>query len=584
MSTFAFDSGFGAQLREDGLTRFRLWAPDCTSLSIELGDGRTMPMHAVGEGWFELAVDAPAGTQYRYRLHRPDGDKVPDVGSRAQFGGVHGWSVVVDPRQYAWKTCDWKGRPWHEAIIEEVHVGLLDGYDGVRKRLPYFADTGVTAIELMPIAEFPGTRNWGYDGVLPFAPDAVYGPPNALKRLIDEAHERGLMVLLDVVYNHFGPDGNYLGKYASPFFRKDTPTPWGDAIDVKNKTVGEFFIANARYWLEEYRFDGLRIDAAHAIIDQGWLREFADGVRAGSEGRQVHLVLEHDDNAAGLLTQGFDAQWDDDFHHVMHVLLTGETGGYYADYADAPIAKLARAWNEGFIWQGEASPYRDGARRGEPSAHLPTTAFVAFLQNHDQIGNRAFGDRLAALVSAERNHAALAFLLLAPFVPMLFMGEEYGEKNPFLYFTAYHNELATAVREGRRKEFAKFAEFSDASKRARIPDPNDSATFAASRPAFPAKSPLRERVQQLIALRKREIAPWLDKKSERHVDILGDRALCALWRREDGRALHVCINFGDDAVIAPAVHGSPLYATSDAAATSIGEGRLQPASLVAWLG
>jgi maltooligosyltrehalose trehalohydrolase len=583
VNSFSFDFGFGAQLQDDGTTRFRLWAPDCTALTLELGDGRMMPMHAIEGGWFELAVDATVGTQYRYRLNRPDGDIVPDVGSRAQFGGVHGWSVLVDPSEYAWKTSEWKGRPWHEAVIEEVHVGLLDGYDGVRKMLPYFAETGVTAIELMPIAEFPGTRNWGYDGVLPFAPDAVYGPPSALKRLIDEAHERGMMVLLDVVYNHFGPDGNYLGKYASAFFRKDIPTPWGDAIDVKNTAVSQFFIANALYWLNEYRFDGLRLDAAHAIIDQNWLLGFAARVRTTTGSRHVHLVLEHDGNAAGLLADGFDAQWDDDFHHVMHVLLTGESGGYYSEYATTPIEMLARAWNEGFIWQGEASPYREGDARGEPSAHLRSTSFVAFLQNHDQIGNRAFGERLTAMISPERNHAALAFLLLSPFVPMLFMGEEYGEKNPFLYFTAYEDGLATAVREGRRKEFAKFPEFNDASKRARIPDPNDAATFAASRPRFPMQSPVREYVKKLIALRKREIAPWLEKKSERRADVLGDRALHATWRREDGAALHVCANFGDSATEAPAMHGPLLYATSDSAEAAIGEGRLEPASLVAWL-
>lgn len=584
MSSFAFDFGFGAQLQSDGSTRFRLWAPDCTSLTLELGDGRSMPMHLVDEGWFELLVDASPGTQYRYRLNRPNGKTVPDIGSRAQFGGVHGWSVVVDPRKYDWKTGDWKGRPWHEAIIEEVHVGVLDGYDGVRKKLPYFVETGITAIELMPIAEFPGTRNWGYDGVLPFAPDAVYGPPSALKRLIDEAHALGVMVFLDVVYNHFGPDGNYLGKYASGFFRKNVPTPWGDAIDVKNKAVSQFFIANALYWFNEYRFDGLRLDAAHAIIDQSWLLDFAMRVRTGTDGRHAHLVLEHDGNAANLLTQGFDAQWDDDFHHVMHVLLTGERGGYYSEYADTPIEMLARAWREGFVWQGEASPYREGAARGAPSSHLPPTSFVAFLQNHDQIGNRAFGERLTSLISPERNHAALAFLLLSPFVPMLFMGEEYGEQNPFLYFTAYEDGLATAVREGRRKEFAKFPEFNDASKRARIPDPNDSAAFVASRPTFPVKTSVRDYVQKLIALRTREIVPWLDKKSERYADVLGSHALLAQWRREDGRVLHVCANFGDDSTTAPIVKGSLLYATSDSAANAIAEGRIAPASVVAWIG
>src|SRR5581483_8346334 len=264
----------------------------------------------------------------------------------------------------------------------------------------------------------------------------------------------------------FGPDGNYLPKYASAFFRTDAQTPWGPAIDVTRPEVGAFFLANARYWLEEYRCDGLRFDAAHAILDQGWLASLAAGIRDGASGRRVHLVLEHEGNAAGLLERGFDAQWNDDFHHALHVLLTGESEGYYADFAEAAIEKLARAWREGFAWQGEPSPYRGGAPRGEPAAHLPPTAFVAFLQNHDQIGNRAFGERLLAL-APDGYAAALAFLLLSPQIPMLFMGEEYGEARPFLYFSAYQGDLAVAVREGRRREFADFPEFADGKQRAR---------------------------------------------------------------------------------------------------------------------
>ena len=585
MSQFAFDFGFGAQLQDDGTTRFRLWAPDCHLVCLEFGDGRTTPMHAVDDGWFENSEHAPEGTQYRYRLHKPDGLAVPDIASRAQFGGVHGWSVVVDPRAYDWQHGDWKGRPWHEAIIEELHVGLLGGYDGVRARLAELADLGITAIELMPLAEFPGARNWGYDGVLPFAPDATYGSPNALKRLIDEAHGLGMMVLLDIVYNHFGPDGNYLPKYASPFFRKDTPTPWGPAIDVRKPAVSEFFIANASYWIKEYRFDGLRFDAAHAIIDQAWLLDFSARVRSGTDGRHVHLVLEHDDNAASLLEHGFDAQWDDDFHHALHVLLTDETAGYYSDYAASPIESLARAWSEGFAWQGEASHYRGGALRGEPSARLPPTSFVTFLQNHDQVGNRAFGDRLSTLVAPELLAAATAFLLLSPTIPLFFMGDEYGEKNPFLYFTAYDDALAAAVREGRRKEFAKFPEFNDPAKRARIPDPNDAATFAASRPNPRARSnEALSRIKHLIAIRRREITPWLDQKSTRSAEVIAAKALLTAWRRNDGFALHLCVNFGDTEIGAPPVRGKLLFSTSDAAATSIERGRLPPASLVAWIG
>jgi maltooligosyltrehalose trehalohydrolase len=497
---------------------------------------------------------------------------------------VHGWSVVVDPNEYEWRHGDWKGRPWHESIIEEIHVGLLDGYDGVRKKLPHVAESGITAIELMPIAEFPGTRNWGYDGVLPFAPDAVYGSPNALKALIDDAHGRGLMVFLDIVYNHFGPEGNYLPRYASPFFRKDAPTPWGPAIDIRRPSVSEFFIANALYWIEEFRFDGLRFDAAHAIVDQAWLLDVAARIRSRSGGRHVHLVLEHDENAATLLEHGFDAQWDDDFHHALHVLLTGETDGYYADYAAAPIDALARAWSEGFAWQGEPSPYRGGVQRGQPSAHLPPTAFVTYLQNHDQIGNRAFGERLTTLVAPDLLHAASAFLLLSPSIPMLFMGEDDGEKNPFLYFTAYADGLAAAVRDGRRKEFAKFPEFGDPAKRARIPDPNDAATFAASRPDLKtADAAVSERTRRLIELRKRTVIPWLDRKSNRRAEPIGRKALHAIWQRDDASRLHLCVNFGSEPVAAPRAAGAIVYATTDAASESLRNGHLQSASLVAWI-
>jgi maltooligosyltrehalose trehalohydrolase len=584
VTQFAFEFGFGAQLQPDGTTRFRLWAPDCSAVYLELGDSGGVTLHTADDGCFEAVAKAPAGTRYRYRLNTRDGVVVPDVASRAQFGGVHGWSIVVDPRDYVWRHGDWKGRPWHESIIEEIHVGLLNGYDGVRERLPHFVDSGITAIELMPIAQFPGTRNWGYDGVLPFAPDAAYGSPNALKALIDEAHGRGLMIFLDVVYNHFGPEGNYLPRYASPFFRKDVPTPWGPAIDVRNPPVSDFFIANALYWIDEYRFDGLRFDAAHAIIDQAWLLDVAARVRSRAGGRHVHLVLEHDENAASLLDHGFDAQWDDDFHHALHVLLTGEKVGYYADYAAAPIDALARAWSEGFAWQGEPSPYRGGARRGQPSAHLPPTAFVTFLQNHDQIGNRAFGERLTALIPSNLLHAASAFLLLSPSIPMLFMGEEDGEKNPFLYFTAYEDGLATAIRDGRRREFAKFPEFNDPGKRARIPDPNDSATFAASRTDVGiADAYVRERTRRLIELRKRIVVPWLDKKSTRRAATIGRRALHAIWQRDDASRLHLCINFGEEPVVASFAPDTVLYATTQAASESIRSGRLESASLVAWV-
>ena len=586
MTAFARDNTFGAQLLGDGNARFRLWAPDARALFLDRDGGSMTPMRAVGGGWFEAIAPAQAGARYRYRLERPDGEAVPDIASRAQMGGVHGWSLVIDPDTYVWRNTQWQGRPWHEAIIEEIHVGLLGGFDGVRARLPELASIGITAIELMPVAEFPGARNWGYDGVLPFAPDAAYGGPDALKRLIDAAHGLGLMVLLDVVYNHFGPDGNYLPRYASAFFRDSTSTPWGPALDVTNPVVGDFFIANALYWLNEFRCDGLRIDAAHAIVDQDWLVRFAQRVRAGAErdGRRVHLVLEHEGNAASLLERGFDAQWDDDWHHAMHVLLTGEDRAYYADFATGPLQALARAWREGFAWQGEPSPHHDGEPRGESSAHLRCTAFVTFLQNHDQVGNRAFGERLSTLAHPQALHAAFAFMLLSPHIPMLFMGDEYGERKPFLYFTAYEDGLAVAVRDGRRREFAAFPEFSDSNKRARIPDPNDPSTFADSRPE-PERSngEMRQRITQLIMTRQREIVPWLDRGGTRATQILDTKALQACWQRADGRTLCLHLNLGDAMCDAPVMRGEPLQATSREALAWLEQGRLAPMSCVACL-
>ncbi|MBY4859380.1 malto-oligosyltrehalose trehalohydrolase, partial [Burkholderia contaminans] len=478
----AFDTSFGATCVEPDRTRFRLWAPASRTAAVEI-EGENLPavpMTAMGDGWFEAVVPCGPGTLYRYRL---DGDlAVPDPASRFQPGGVDGPSQVVDPAAYRWRHDAWRGRPWHETVLYELHVGACGGHASVERRLPDIAALGVTAIELMPVNTFPGARNWGYDGVLPFAPDPSYGRPEELKALIDAAHGLGLQVFLDVVYNHFGPEGNLLPRYAPAFFRADRQTAWGPAIDFSREQTSAFFIENALYWLDEFRFDGLRIDAAHAIDDDAWLRELARRVRAtAGDTRHVHLVLENERNAASLLGPGgFDAQWNDDFHNSAHVLLTGERDGYYRAYADAPLRHLARTLGEGFAYQGEPSPLHDGAPRGEPSAHLPPTAFVAFLQNHDQVGNRAFGERLRTLANEDAVRAATALLLLAPSIPLLFMGEEDGSTQPFQFFTDYRGALADAVREGRRREFAAFPAFTDAAHRDAIPDPNDIATFVRS--------------------------------------------------------------------------------------------------------
>jgi malto-oligosyltrehalose trehalohydrolase len=439
-------------------------------------------------------------------------------------------------------------------------VGVLGGFNGVKDALPKLAELGVTAIELMPVADFPGARNWGYDGVLPYAPDRAYGTPEELKALIDAAHDLGLMVFLDVVYNHFGPDGNYLHAYASDFFREDIQTPWGPSIDFRRPQVREFFTQNAIYWINEYRFDGLRFDAVQEISEPDWLDEMAAAVRASvAPRRYVHLVLEHDGNVASHLSHGFDAQWNDDAHHALHCLITGETDGYYHDYADRPAARLARALAEGFIYQGEPSEHRGGAPRGESSGHLPPTSFVMFLQNHDQTGNRAMGDRILSLAMQEKGagadglRAGIALMLLSPQIPLLFMGEEWGTDTPFLYFTSHNDELAEAVRQGRRKEFAKFPAFANPETRQRIPDPNAVSTFEASVPPIrhaPSRAAMLwwDYYRALLRLRREVLMPRLKSATAIQAHAIGDYAVSAMWRLADGKMLTILSNFGREAV------------------------------------
>ena len=471
-------------------------------------------------------------------------------------------------------------------MLYEAHAGLLGGFAGVARELPRLAALGVTAVELMPVAEFPGGRNWGYDGALLFAPESSYGSPDDLRALIDAAHGHGLMMFLDVVYNHFGPEGNYLARYAPAMFRDDVATPWGPALNFRRREVRRFFTENALYWLLEYRFDGLRFDAVHAIADAGWLDEMAAEVRKSVEpGRHVHLVLENDDNAAAHLARGFDAQWNDDGHHVLHVLLTGESEGYYEDYADRPAERLARCLKEGFIYQGEPSAYRGGKPRGTASADLPPTAFVLFLQNHDQIGNRAFGERLTRLAHPQALEAAIALLLLCPQIPLLFMGEEGASTSPFLFFTEHAAELAQAVRDGRRREFAKFSQFSDPKHLDKIPDPNAAVTFERSKPvADSARAGARERLyRDLLALRRAEIVPRLAGARAVDARAIGSAAVIASWRMGDSSLLTIAVNLGAEAAEIPRHRGRLLFASSDAAALAAQQGRIEPYSTVAML-
>ncbi|OYV41370.1 MAG: malto-oligosyltrehalose trehalohydrolase [Rhodospirillales bacterium 20-64-7] len=550
---------FGARIVGPGEVEFSLWAPEAKRVDVVLEGGAILPLRRLENGLYTGRAAAAVGTLYRYRI---DGNaQVPDPASRAQSSDVHDASVVVDTA-FPWTHPDWRGRPWAETVIYELHAGAFGGFAGVTEQLPRLAALGITAIELMPIADFPGRHNWGYDGALIYAPDTAYGTPRELQQLIDTAHGLGLQVFLDVVYNHFGPDGNYLNVYAKSFFREDTHTPWGNAIDFRRRPVRDFFIANALYWLQEYRFDGLRFDAVHAIEDASFLEELSATIRAEVSDRHIHLILENEENNPDLLRrqpaeQKFDAQWADDWHHCAHVLLTREREGYYGDFQN-PAAQMARCLAEGFAYQGEPSAHRDGKPRGAPSRDLPPSAFVICLQNHDQIGNRALGERLHSLAHPDALRAATALLLFTPQIPMIFMGEEFGESRPFLYFTDHHDELGRLVTEGRRKEFAKFEAFSNPETRSKIPDPNDPATFEASQPKV-RENGWTALFRECLALRAEHIAPRMAGCVSSGATALSAAAVRAGWRMNDASRLTVATNFGAAPVSMEPPLGELLY-------------------------
>jgi malto-oligosyltrehalose trehalohydrolase len=527
---------FGPLLQPEG-TLFRLWAPDAKRVALALPERGAVPMEAAGEGFFEMMVPgARAGQRYRFLI----GDQpVPDPASRRQEGDVTGWSVVraeLPPMRQATPP-----RPWHQVVLAELHVGTAtpDGsFEALIDRLDHFVACGITAIELMPVADFPGRRNWGYDGVLPYAPEEAYGTPAALRVLVDEAHARGLGVMLDVVYNHFGPEGNYLSLYAKRFFTGAHHTPWGAAIDLEQPLVRRFFVENALMWLTEYDFDGLRFDAVHAFAPPGGdllLAEIAEACRATKP--DAWLVLENDHNAARWLERDasgrprfYTAQWNDDAHHALHVTATGEDSGYYTDFAEDPVAALGRALAEGFVHQGEASAHRGGRLRGEVSAHLPPEAFVDFMQNHDQIGNRPLGDRLAGGLAPERLAFLRFLLLMGPAVPMFFQGEEAGLDTPFPFFCDFSGDLAEAVRKGRAEEFSEF--FAKASA---LPDPLDPETMELAKLPWDRMTPeALAPFRALTAHRRRMVWPLL-ASSYRGAELRRDvSVLLWRWRFEAG--------------------------------------------------
>jgi maltooligosyltrehalose trehalohydrolase len=598
---------FGTHLRDDGKVTFKLWAPGADKVELSLQGNAPeirLLMTPEADGWHGITTElAGIGFYYQYLIN--GNYYVPDPASRYQPVDVHGSSQVIDPEAWQWQDTDWQGRPWEEAVFYELHVGTFSEegtFAGVKKHLDYLVDLGVTAIQLMAIADFPGRRNWGYDGVLPFAPDSSYGTPDDLKDLIDAAHAKGLMVFNDVVYSHFGPEGNYLNLYAPAFFTNRFHTPWGDAINFEPHWVRWFFIHNALYWLEEYHFDGLRLDAIHAIFDDSSpdiLEELAEAVRLGpGYDRSVYLVLENDNNTARYLRRDsslpnryFNAQWNDDCHHVLHVLLTDETTGYYQDFAEQPLDHLGRCLTEGFAYQGELSAFQDGRQRGEPCSDLPLTAFICFLQNHDQVGNRVLGERISRLCSPEALRAGTAILLLSPSLPLLFMGQEWACSQPFTYFVDFSGDLGDQVNLGRLQDVIKASGLNSVEELPQIPLPNAAETFQASRLAWaePGREPHQQWLdfhKHLLRIRRDHITPRIKGlvAGQAHYQLFSDRALAVQWRLNDASTLTLVANMGKEPARADYYcNGEVLFASDSEVDKYLRTGDLGPWAVIFYL-
>jgi len=533
---------FGTKFLANNLVEFNFWAPDSKTAELCLKNLNDITMLPQKEGWFKIATTfATAGTEYMFRLD--NGLKVPDPASRCQSKDVHDASIVINPDEFNWENDFlWKGRPWCEAVIYEVHVGTFSQkgtFQALEEKLDYFVSLGVTAIQLMPVADFAGKRNWGYDGVLMFAPDKSYGTPDELKNLVKNAHKKGLMIFLDVVYNHFGPEGNYLYVYAkSKFFNSAHKTPWGDAINFQNRHVRDFYIQNALYWLEEFHLDGLRFDAVHAIKDDSKihiLKEIAINIRRKFKDKNIHLMLENEaDETEYLQTDKnnqpryFTAQWNDSFHHAWHVLLTGESMGYYKKYTDRPVYHLAKSI------------------AGNNPENNPISC-INFLQNHDQTGNRFFGERITNLTCQNALRSAICMHLLSPAIPLLFMGEEFGCEQPFLFFCDFEKKLSHLINKGRRKEFCDFLDnkknllnksqkqFSDASAK---------QVFLSSKIDWKAANTSKNNdflkfYKKLLKIRKKHITPIITEidHSQTKFKIINNKAFWVKWNTKNNESL-----------------------------------------------
>ncbi|MBI2230095.1 MAG: malto-oligosyltrehalose trehalohydrolase [Deltaproteobacteria bacterium] len=551
----------GARLLDNNRCLFRVWAPAASSVDVIVvaPTQRSVLLAHSADGYFSAEVEnIPNGSLYHYRLN--DEKDRPDPASRFQPQGVHGPSQVVDPA-FPWEDAHWLGLPLQSYILYELHVGTLTSegtFDAIVPHLPELKDLGITAIELMPVAQFPGSRNWGYDGVQPFAVQNSYGGPQGLKRLVNACHKVGLSVVLDVVYNHLGPEGNYLADFG-PYFTDRYKTPWGPALNFdgpESDHVRRYFIDNALYWINEFHFDALRLDAVHAILDHSpytFLEQLADEVHSQAKtlNRQVFLFPESAANDSRLVRArelggyGLDAQWNDDFHHALRGVLTGERSGYYVDYGE--FRQLVKAYREGFVYSGEYSKHRR-RRHGTSTQDIPAERFVVFSQNHDQVGNRMLGERLSQLVSFEALKLAASTVILSPFIPLLFMGEQYSEVAPFQYFISHSDpQLVDAVRNGRRHEFSAF------SWQGEPPDPQDEATFMRAKLSHQLKREgkfraLWEFYRELLLLRK-DLKP-LAELSKEQCEVLGfDNQRVLLLRRWSGSEVVMTIfNFNEETV------------------------------------
>ena len=560
---------FGAKINKNKSITFKLWAPDAHSVSLILMDEEPniqLPMQADCEKVFSINTNlAKIGSKYMFLID--NNLQVCDPVSKQQTSGILSPSIVCAPPNITHTNnfdFDWK-----DAILYEMHIGTFtrEGtFSSAEQKLDHLKELGINVIEIMPIAQFSGARNWGYDGVLMFAPNSSYGTPDELRSFIKSAHSKGIKVILDVVYNHFGPDGNYLYCYArSKFFSSQKSTPWGDAINYSEQKVRDFYISNAIYWIEEFDFDGLRLDAVHEIHDSSnthILDEIADSVHKHFlKTKKVYLILENDKNETTYLHKNkYCSQWNDDFHHCMHVLLTGETNGYYEDFCEKRTPKsalhlLGKSLCEGFVYQGEYSIHR-GISRGQVSSHLSPKYFVNFLQNHDQIGNRAFGERISDFVNSEQLKAAIVLYLLTPQIPMIFMGEEWGASTPFQYFCDYQNELADSVREGRQREFESLYSTINSNDRPTIPDPVKETTFANSKLNWSEieldkHKQILNLYQKLLTIRKNTISPIIDEiSSNNSCEFLSNKSLITRWntkKTNQTKLIAVC-NFGDSPV------------------------------------